>query len=227
MHGDMDMSMSMPLLPPWLRIAWTITMCGVAVLHAWHAVAFARQVRWWHCGHTAMAAGMAVMYASGAALDPRLRNAGLALFALATVLAAIAAPLMRRREGAVDPLWVVAAADLLAMTYMLLPTEWRPVVVSYLLVGYLVCQLAARAFGLWSRPAAVLAVAPSREDTSAVLAVGAGDGGRPLDGPTAVAVGGPAPGRAEVGLVPHYTPTVRATLAVMAAGMAYMLFAMS
>ncbi|TQJ00964.1 DUF5134 domain-containing protein [Amycolatopsis cihanbeyliensis] len=193
--------MTSPLLPEWLRIVLAAVLCGVAVLHVGHVLAMRGQRRWWHAGHTVMALGMAAMY-----LLPRMRNeglyeAGLVLFALFTVAVVIGALLIRRNEGVLNPLWIAAGVDMVAMTYMLLPMSGRFAPVTYLFVGYLGCQAVAWVTGLWGRVPVlrpVLAGAP--------------------DAPEAAA---PA-----VALTAHSAPTVPPSLAVMAATMAYMLAAM-
>lgn len=194
----------MPLLPSWLRLAWTAVLCGVLVLHLVHAWAMPGQRRWWHAGHTVMAAGMVVMY-----LLPHLTRQvpGAALFAVLTASSAGAAIVFRYREGVLNPLWVASAVDMLAMTYMLLPAAVRPAWLTGVFVTYLTVQVGMWALGLWDRtPAfhrsggaepAVLDVPPSNA------------------APTAV-----------VGLRAHSTPTVRLSLAAMTASMAYMLVAM-
>ncbi|WP_216205373.1 DUF5134 domain-containing protein [Amycolatopsis aidingensis] len=197
--------MSSPLLPEWLRIALAAVLCGVAVLHIGHVLAMRGQRRWWHASHTVMALGMVAMY-----LLPRMGNeglyqAGLALFALVTVALVAGAVLIRRGEGVLNPLWLAAAVDMLAMTYMLLPMSSRFAPVTYLFVGYLGAQAVAWTAGLWSR---VPVLRPVPVGTA--------------DAPGAATAGG----QGAVALTAESAPTVPPSLAVMAATMAYMLAAM-
>jgi hypothetical protein len=106
MQGPMGSTMSMPLLPPWARAAWAIALVGVAVVHIWHAWAMRGQTRWWHAQHTAMAAGMIVMYLAGGMIGSGPALAGTVLFGALTVAVAATATLLRRREGVLNALWV-------------------------------------------------------------------------------------------------------------------------
>lgn len=204
-------SMASSMLPEWLRLAWAALLGVVVVVHIGHAVAMSEQRRWWHVGHTIMAAGMALMYLLPGMRYPALHQAGLVLFALLSVGFAAAVVILRRREGILNPLWVASALDLAAMTYMFAPPSSWLVPSTYALVFYLGVQAVAWAVGWWSRVPIVSPVAPLAAD-----AVSAG-GGEVV----------PADDRAEaVGLRATSSPSVRATLAVMAASMAYMLAAM-
>jgi hypothetical protein len=87
------------------------------------------------------------------------------------------------------------------MAYLLLPA--RESVLTAVFVAYLVAQMVAWALGLWSRVPVLAAV--------------------PVEGTSA---GGSEARSAVVELTAHTSPVVLATLAVMAASMAYMLTAM-
>lgn len=195
------MTMSMPLLPDWMSFAWAAVLAGVLAVHAWHAWSMRAQCRWWHLGHTAMAAGMLAMYLDPDMANPVLHRVDPVVFALVAVAEAGAAVVFRRREGVLNPLWASAAVDGLIMAYMLVFPMDGPVLVTCVLVAYLAVQVVAWAFGLWGRAPAL---------RSAVAA-------------------GTAPGTARsvagVGLLADSAPSVRASLAAMAAGMAYMLLA--
>lgn len=223
MHGEMA-AMSMPLLPMWLRIVWVVALCGVIVTHVGHAVAMPGQRRWWHIGHTAMAVGMALMYLLPRMQHPALYQAGLVLFVLIMVTEAAATAVFRRREGILNPLWLLSAVDMFAMAYMLLAPAARPVWLTWVLVAYLSAQVLGWAFGVWDRlpvfarrfPAAA---APEGSPTAARRTPQHENAVTPLaDDPAPEAASGPV-----VGLTAHSTVAVRVTLAVMAAGMAYML----
>lgn len=204
MRGDMGTMMSMPLLPSWLRLVWAAALCAVLVLHLVHAWAMTGQRRWWHAGHTLMAAGMTLMYLLPAMTHRPLYTAGTVLFAALTVTLAGATAAFRHREGVLNPLWVTSAADMLVMGYMMLPATARPGWLTSVLVGYLTIQVVVWALGLWDRAPAFRSPAP------AVLDVPANTSG----------AGGVAT------MTAHSAPTVRISLAVMAASMAYMLVAM-
>jgi hypothetical protein len=138
-----------------------------------------------------------------------------------TVALGLTAVVVGRREGVLNLLWVASALDTLAMTYMLLPAAAQPAGVSWVFVAYLVCQMLAWALGLWDRvpvfqppAAAAVATAPATMPRSRVVQTA-----RP-----APAV--PTSGKRAVGLTAHCSPTIRISLAVMAASMAYMLAVM-
>ncbi|WP_019854294.1 DUF5134 domain-containing protein [Actinopolyspora mortivallis] len=205
----MEASMAMPLLPDWSRPLWALLLVVVLVQHALHARRMSGQPRWWHAGHTTMALGMAVMYLLPHMRHPDLYRVGLVLFALITVLELVVTVVLRSREGLVNPLWLSSTAGMLAMTYMMVPGSSRPAWLTLVFVGYLCCETVVWSLGWWERvpwlrPHGVTAPAPGAATT--------------------------APGRAVlrergVGLPAHCSPGVRASLAVMAASMAYMLLA--
>lgn len=221
MHGEM--TMSMPLLPAWLRVVWVLALSTAVVAHAGHAWAMPGQRRWWHVGHTVMAVGMALMYALPRMHHPVLYQAGLVLFVLLAIAEIAATVVFRHREGVVNPLWALAAVDMLAMAYMLLPMAFRPGWLTFVFVVYLAGQVVAWAFGAWDR----LPVFRPSGTTSEASARGRAAAGR-SDGPALLATD-PVPeydAGSVVGLTTHSTVAVRVTLAIMAAGMAYMLAVM-
>lgn len=202
-HGMMDSA----LLPGWLRVFWAVLLFGVVVAHTAHASLMRGQRRWWHGVHTAMAAAMLLMYLLPQMSYPGPYHAGLALFAVLTVSLIVSTALLHRREGTVSPLWIATAADMLAMTYMLLPTAARPEAVSYLLAGYLACSAIAWALGLWHRLPALAEPEPALGNGQRLPARDARPAGA-------------------VGLTLDSSIDVRATLAVLAASMGYMLVGM-
>ena len=220
MSSAMGSTMSMPLLPQWLRIVWALALAVVVVLHTGHAWTRPGQGRWWHTGHIIMALGMIGMYLLGTT-HPGLSWAGVVLFAVLTLAVATTAVVLRRREAVRNPLWVASAVDMLVMTYMLLPPAARPAEVSWVLVGYLACQVLAWGLGLWDH-VAVLQPVPA---ASAAV---------PVTTPATEQVHAPSPatimparrGDRTLGLTAHCTPAIRVSLVVMAASMAYMLAVM-
>lgn len=211
----------MTVLPGWLRAVLAVVLFGVFVVHLWHSATMPGQRRWWHVGHTLMAAGMALMYAVPMMTVPTLRDGMAVVFAAMTVVSTGTALLLRRREGVLNPLWTASALDMLAMTYMLLPHSARIGVVTTVFVLYLAVQTVAWAFGLWDRAPALR---PAADRTSHAPA---------LDTPGATVLDVPPeqPGRdssdgGPLGLTAHSTPAVRVSLGAMAASMAVMLVAM-
>src|SRR5699024_658783 len=157
------------------------------------------------------ALGMAAMYLLPTMSHPGFGRLGLATFAVVSIAVLGATVLHWRREAVVNPLWLATTVDMLAMTYMFLPmSNWIPVITG-VLVGYLCLQTIAWATNLWAR-VPLYAGDTSRSGTPALT-----------DGPGAAASRAFTP---RVGLTGITDRSVRATLAVMAAGMAYMLVAM-
>lgn len=224
MQGDMG-GMSMPLLPAWLRFLWVAVVCVVAVVHIGHAWAMPGQRRWWHIGHTLMAGGMALMYALPRMQHPVLYRAGPVVFVVLAVTVTGAALYLRRREGALNPLWVFSAVDMVVMTYMLLPVSHLLPAVSYLLVAYLSVQFVAWMFGLWDRLPVFRNRIGAHPGGSRAPSSEATDGGSrptllPADSHPEASTG------PVVELTAHSSLAVHITLAVMAASMAYMLAVM-
>lgn len=210
----------MPLLPDWLRVVWIVALGVVIVTHVWHAYSRPGQHRWWHAGHIFMAAGMVVMYVPGSMTEPGLSAVGVVLFGGVALTTAVATVVLRRREGALNPLWVVAVVDTLVMAYMWLPAAIRPSLLDYALAAYLGCQLLAWALGLWERDPAI--ARPPVPAATAPTMARAGSGR-----PTVVRPSAPLTyPSAAVGLIAERAPVVRASLAVMAASMSYMLIVM-
>lgn len=201
--------MTTPLLPMWLRIGWAVALGAVTLAHLWHAWARPGQARWWHAGHALMALGMTVMYLIDRTAHPGLSRLGAMLFGAWAAALAVTALAARHSDGVLDRLWVEAAADALAMTYMLAPSH--AAAVSLMLVVYLFCQALAWALGLWTRVVVPLPGHASEPTAASRTA--------------AVTVASPA-AAGRVGLSVHAGPAVRISLAVMAAAMAYMLAAM-
>lgn len=204
-----EQMMSSPLLPAWLRVLWAVLLFAVVVVHTAHANLMSGQRRWWHIGHTAMAAVMMLMYLLPPMSNPGPYRAGLLLFAAGTIALGVGTVVLARREGGVCLLWVASTVEMLAMTYMLLPMQVRPGAVNYVFALYLAGSALAWALGLWQRE-------PARRERPAVAAAAAqqGQGGAPA------AFAEPEPPRPRL-TVPG-SRDVPVTLAVMSASMAYM-----
>lgn len=225
MHSDMD-EMSMALLPTWLRVVWVVLLGAVLVAHVGHAWALPGQRRWWHLGHTVMATGMALMYALPHMHEPGwLYRAGLVLFALLAIAVTGVVVALWRREGALNPLWVFSAAEMLVMTYMFLPASAKLSGVGYILAVYMGMQSLAWALGLWDRLSVFGSPAQFRSTRGSVQIVDPDGHER---NPTLLPAD-PYPEqitRPVLGLTAHSSVVVHITLAVMAASMAYMLAVM-
>lgn len=198
----MTQPMSMPLLPDWARIVWAAAMVWVVVMHLRHAAGVAGRRRYWHAGHIAMSAGMAAMYLLPRMTHGELYRGGLALYAALAACVIGAAVGLGIHDRAPDPLWVVSALDFTAMTYMLISPEARPAWLTYLAVAWLGAEALAWLARAFDRLPAVRRAAEP--------------------GPGVVAGPGAAVDPREM----RTSPAVAISLAVMAAGMSYMLAAM-
>ncbi|WP_216892942.1 DUF5134 domain-containing protein [Nocardia alni] len=179
------------MLPEWVRLVWALVLVVVALLHIWHARSLLGQPRWWHAAHTAMAVGMVAMYAADPMGQIGLDRVLLAIFGALAVVLAVVTIAVGRREGVVNPLWVITGLDTAAMAYMSAVMLWPGTIVhagTWIVIGYLCVDALAWIFGVWERI--------------------------------------PVLERPPVGLRGHDSLDIRISLAVMAAGMTYMLLAM-
>ncbi|MGH3492322.1 MAG: hypothetical protein ACRDRL_25795 [Sciscionella sp.] len=216
-------SMNMALLPDWLRLVLALAMLAVLVLHVWHAAAMAGQARWWHVGHTTMATGMVLMFAVMRTRHAVLYGILLAVFVVALLVVAAVAIGARRREGRLNPLWASAVLDMAAMTYMLLPPQDRIGALTGVAVAYLAGQAIAWALGLWDRAPRLRPAAQTARGAEEPEALDHREAGAA----TVLARRQHSAERGQrFGLQAHCTPSIRISLAVMAASMGYMLLAM-
>lgn len=195
----MDMGAGMRLLPDWLRYVWVVVFAGIIAIHVLHSWAIGGQRRVWHVVHALMALGMIEMFLPHG-VGGVSRTAWEVAFAVAA--AGLAACVVQGWLP-VNGLWAISIADLVAMVYMFaLPGAAQPAL-TYALAGYFGAEAVAwmtRLLGDTGRWQGTLALPSSGGSTQAVVS------------PVALA------GQASLGL--------RASLAVMATGMAYMFVAM-
>lgn len=202
--GDMGgMDMSMPVLPMWVRVSWVVALLIALVTHLRHVYHMSGQHRWWVLGHVIMAAAMIPMYMPEIIGEGDLSGLGLRLFISAALVAAAVSIGMRYRENVLNPLWLMLTFDLAIMAYMWLPTARRSSVLDSLLATYFLYQVFAWILGIWDRIPVLERSMPGGKHSPK-----------------------PAPTVAVVGLTTHNSLAGRATLAVMAASMGYMLIAM-
>lgn len=195
----MDMGTGLSLLPDWVRFLWVVAFVAIVAIHVGHAWPMGGQRRVWHVAHALMAIGMIDMFLRHGIGDVP-RGAWEAIFAVA---AAGGAAWVVRGPRPVNGLWAISIIDLAAMVYMFaLPGAAIPLL-TYLLAGYFGAEAVA-----WST--SLLGDTGRWQGTLALPSEGAP--GRATALPVALA------GRASLGL--------RASLAVMATGMAYMFVAM-
>ncbi len=149
-----EMGLMSTMLPVWIRVAWSIALAVVAVLHLWHAAALRGQPRWWHGVHTAMAVGMAAMYAADPMKQAGLDRAMFTVFAVVAVGLVVVTAGVGRREGAANPLWALTVVGAAAMAYMSAVMLWPQAigpVVSWVVIAYLCVDAIGWAFGVWDR----------------------------------------------------------------------------
>ncbi len=202
--GDMGgMDMTMPVLPMWVRVSWVVALLIALGTHLSHVCRMSGQHRWWVLGHVIMAAAMIPMYMPEIAGEGDFSGFGLRVFISAALVAAAVSTGMRYRENVLNPLWLMLTLDLTIMAYMWLPTTSRSPILDGLFAVYFIYQVFAWVLGIWDRIPVLERSMP---------------GGKHCPKP--------APTVAVVGLTAHNSAAGRATLAVMAASMGYMLIAM-
>lgn len=189
------------IVPNWLAVVCTLAFLVILVVHARHAVQTHGQRRFWHTGHVLMAFGMAFMFAP-ASLDHFNIPGGFwpLLFANAAGVV-VAWILFKTLYGQpVNGLWAVLAFDLAVMAYMWSPSGYVAPI-TWLLVAYLGIEAVLWATNYYRRldeHVIIKGVGTNPNGTLTVTAV------QPL-------------------VCEH---DLRATMALMTAGMAYMLAAM-
>jgi hypothetical protein len=128
------------ILPSWLAVIWMLAFFVIIAIHARHVLESHGQRRWWHSGHVLMAIGMAVMYAP-ASVDYLDIPAG--FWSLAFANGAIAVVLWVIVEAfagkGTNLLWLLMAFDLGAMAYMWSPSGFQAPI-TWLLVAYFTVQ---------------------------------------------------------------------------------------
>lgn len=211
----------MAFLPGWLRLVWVVALAVVVHVHLWHAAAMHGQQRWWHTGHVIMAAGMIAMYAFMMSW-PSVMDVTLAVFSVMSAMVIATTVLWWRREGVVNPVWVVAAVDMLVMVYMSLPAWSRPSLLTWLLLAYLGIEALFWTFRVWAWLPVYRASGPAPTAYSSAVAASGGPGAAVPDSGSQ----GSTPGAASVGLNARVSIDAALSIAVMVASMAYMLAVM-
>lgn len=217
---------NMPALPEWLRILWVAALLAAVTLHLRHARLVGGPGRLWHVGHTTMAAGMTLMYLVDRMRHPALYQVELALFTLLTT--AVVTAVVTRRERLLNPMWVGVTLDLLSMVYMLLPAQNRNPALTGVVLTYLSFQVMTSTLGRWRRTPRHEPAMNSAQDLDAEMTMTT-EVTTPLRTPHVTVV--ERVGRCAPQLYPHHrrqvrtysAPSVRASLAVVAASMGYML----
>jgi Domain of unknown function (DUF5134) len=205
-------------LPPWLGLTLTTVFGVIVIVHLYHVLVLTGRQRLWHGVHVLMATGMIIMFAPTGRLVV-WNVTGAAVFAAAAV--ALAGLLVRQRAHGhhLGTLWLIATLDLAAMVYMFAMMDLRLVWLTVALAAWFIIQATgwttARLYttlahgGLGDPP-------PNRPTTTP-----------PTPTPTESTANQPQPRSPHH---PHRGNThrnlIRATLAMMSMGMAYMLIAM-
>jgi Domain of unknown function (DUF5134) len=149
-HATMKMSMggmtmtpghgSTNILPNWLAVIWTLVFLAILVVHARHVMETHGERRYWHSGHVLMALGMTFMFAP-ASLDHFNIPGGFWPIVFANACGAVIAWILARvlNGQPANGLWAVLAFDLAAMAYMFSPSGFVAPL-TWLLVAYFVIQ---------------------------------------------------------------------------------------
>ena len=205
-------------LPPWLGLILAAVFGVIVIVHLYHVLVLTGRQRLWHCVHVLMATGMIVMFApTGRVVVWNV--VGGAVFAAA---AATLAGLLVRERGRghhLGLLWLVATIDLAAMVYMFAMMDFRLLWLTIALAGWFVVQATGWTTG---RLYATLAHG----------GLGGPSADRLISAPgqrTPTGSAGKSAQPASHHPLHHgssHHAVIRATLAVMSMGMAYMLIAM-
>ncbi|MEV0068031.1 MULTISPECIES: DUF5134 domain-containing protein [unclassified Amycolatopsis] len=139
------------MLPQWARLAWVAVLAGAAVVHLAHVVAMDGRQRWWHAGHTVMAAAMAAMYALPRMAHPSLYEAGAVLFSAGGAVLAVTTVSLWWRDRRVHHRWVLSTADFLVMAAMCAESPARLGLLAQLCAAYLTIEGLAWVFDVWGR----------------------------------------------------------------------------
>lgn len=229
-------------IPYPVAVVWTAAFVLVALVHLAHVAVMAGRHRLWHVGHVVMAVGMLVMFWPAEPLLGIPATAGVWAYAIAACAVALALVVARWRGVRLGPLWLASVADFAAMAYMfalmsgglawlsVLATVWFAAQTLGWVSGWLNAVLEHGGLG---EP-----VPAARRGVEPLL------GSAPFNGPDSTLSGGPtrSPDSGSTGGVAMPSRvaarpggpfgnrmrdwSVRATLAVMAAGMGYMMLAM-
>jgi hypothetical protein len=190
------------ILPSWLAVIWMLVFFVIIAIHGRHVLESQGQRRWWHSGHVLMAIGMAFMYAPPS-VDSL--NIPTGFWSLAFANAAIAIVLWMLVQAfagrGTNLLWLVMAFDLGAMAYMWSPSGFQAPI-TWILVAYFAAQ-------------AVLWATDRMRDFDERTLLGGGVSVTP-DGALAASVAEPL----------ICFKDLRASMAAMTLGMAYMFAAM-
>jgi hypothetical protein len=194
------------ILPEWLAIIWTLVFVVIFVIHLRHVLNTHGQRRLWHSGHVLMAAGMTFMFAP-TSIDHFNIPVTFWQLAFANAAAAVLAwILIQVLSGrAVNLLWLVIATDLGAMVYMWSANGYVAPI-TWLLVAYFMLQAVLWATDTFRR-------LDREHQIPGISGISLG-----ADGTTTISAAAAAPLVCELDL--------RATMAAMGLGMAYMFAAM-
>jgi hypothetical protein len=212
-------------LPRWLALGWTFVFALILLVHLWHLLVLSGRQRLWHGVHVLMATGMIAMTVPATAM--RLPIAGAAVFGAAAALIGCLLTLEGAGGDRIGPLWVAATIDLAAMAYMFAMTSAHRPWISAALAAWFVLQALGWASGRLSTVLAANGLG-RRAQLLPVAAVGVTATGAGATTPVSAPddPGEPAPLTGPRGHRAAHHVTVRASLALMSTGMAYMLVIM-
>lgn len=229
---------------PVVGIVWATLFVLVAIVHVAHMAELPGRHRLWHGAHVLMAAGMVIMFwPGGMRLVPA--RVAVAVYFLAAGTLAVVLVVAQLRQARLGPLWLVTLVDLAAMAYMFAMMTTRLAWLSVLGAVWFSVQMLGWASGRLGRilergglgerfpPTHAFADTCCGGTAHQDPANGRPDDlrpGRPEDAVTTrmAQVARAVRGHVARGVVDggHRDWSVRIALAVMSAGMAYMLLAM-
>lgn len=229
-----------PWIPYSAAVVWTVAFAVVMVVHVGHAVVMSWRHRVWHAGHVVMAAGMLVMFWPGESLLGIPAIAGIWAYALAAGVLTLGLVIGQWRGVRLGWLWLISVADFAAMAYMFalmsIQLAWLSVVAAVWFTAQTIGWISGwlgrvlERGGLGDPVPATHPVPPGTETAAQP------EESQPPTGPATQ----PEPAAAPTTVTARVTTAVRRhiidggrrdwsiriTLAVMAAGMGYMMLAM-
>lgn len=214
-------------IPTPVAVVWLILFALIAFTHIVHAANLPGRFRLWHSCHVFMAAGMMIMFWPAEPLAGMPAGIGIWSYLIAAGVLMLCVAIAWWRSSQLETLWLVSVVDFAAMAYMFAMSmfvAW----LSLLAATWFIAQTIAWASGLPGRIDAASGVA-SRTQTDAISPSTTKPPASDLKVSDASA-NASAPDPAKTGLVQlpggRHDWSVRITLALMAAGMAYMILAM-
>lgn len=210
-------------IPAPVAVVWLILFALIAFTHIVHAAKLPGRLRLWHSCHVFMAAGMILMFWPAEPLAGMPAAFGVWSYIIAAGVLALCVAIAWWRFSQLQVLWLVSVVDFAAMAYMFAMSTlvtWLSLIVA----TWFIAQTLAWASDLPGRMGAPTDCARRKHTDAIGPTANQRNDGLYLSGDTRMSAPSKTPLIQSGG--DHHDWPVRVTLAVMAAGMAYMILAM-